>query len=1122
MRRVDLLFVLWMSLFLARAQTTQGMITGRVYDLKTGHAIEGVKITCRNLETGQSTEASSVTGGYYTVLRLAPGVYSILVKGPGDADEAARSVPAEYQRREAYELELFVAGRMEIDVPLRQSADTYSQSVYAGSYLPNSDAIVRTYAADLAAPVTQPLTVLSGSSGTLVSTLSYVVDPQQVSDLPLSGRDIYTMLVMLPGITADNATARGLGFSANGQRSSSTNFLLDGVENNDSLLTGPLTAIAPEATEEYRVSTNNFSAEYGGTGGLVANVVTRAGNNSLHGVAYGDLNDTSLDANSYQHIAGLNLSTGDRGSDPLPRQPQTDIRTGFWVGGRIIRDQLFWSSAVELFRSRGSADPVPFQVPVLSCFTALGAHPTSLALLTQFQPPVPSGMAAPDCNRSLSVTYNARIPLQFNSALGLGRVDYISPSHHYHLLGRLAVSRYDQPDFIYSIYPGFSSALDIDSTGGTLAHLWTPSPTIDNEFRIGFRNARQGWDRANSAVPELAVLMATDSGHAFNLPGSPVPYGFRYTVNNGDLSDVFTVALGRHVLSAGGGLVVSRSSNLLTYLAGGLYYFQDLQSFARDQPLELAITVARQGPQARPAPGVTPNYSESFANNQFYGFIQDNIRITRTTGLDLGLRYESFGAPRETGGQDGYFQPGRGSNITERLASGTMMYPSGQYSLYKPDRNNWAPRIGIFHNLFGTGSTVLRAAYGIFYDRPFELLTLGVRNNNMDQITLLPAPSYPQVGRAPSPGGHAIDAGVPELFWIDSNLRTPYVQSWFVGLQHQVGRDWYFEAQVQGALGRKLISTDVVNRRGATTFSPTAGRLNPGIAEDISFRSNAGSSSYTAFTALTHYRSRRGQTQVAYTWGHSIDNQSDPVQGTFDDLQFTRSSNTNGGDNRAGFTRQFQSEADRASSDFDQRHNLVVYSIWHLGVSSGSRLERLALADWEVAGLAGFRSGFPFNVRAGLGLPSCPGSPDSSTVILRNRPSLVPGHSPLLAQRVPVPGGFQLLDPTAFCDPGPEAVGNLGRNALTGPGFWNVDLSIAKSFRTHFLGETGAIQFRADFFNAFNHANLGNPHNVVQVCDKCPFGQALLGRQGVQPSFPSATPLDQLARQVQLQLKILF
>ena len=173
--------------------------------------------------------------------------------------------------------------------------------------------------------------------------------------------------------------------------------------------------------------------------------------------------------------------------------------------------------------------------------------------------------------------------------------------------------------------------------------------------------------------------------------------------------------------------------------------------------------------------------------------------------------------------------------------------------------------------------------------------------------------------------------------------------------------------------------------------------------------------------------------------------------------------------------------------------------------------------------MAALRSGFPVNVvwSPGPGLPSCDGTPALSTLV-RPHPSLLPGRDPFLATRQSVPGGYKLLDETAFCAPGLNLLGTLGRNALTGPGFWNLDLSVAKSFRAGWLGESGEIIFRADFFNALNHANLGSPDGLLDTGNNSIFGRALLGRQGTQPSFPSATPLDQLPRQVQLQLKVVF
>ncbi len=136
--------------------------------------------------------------------------------------------------------------------------------------------------------------------------MSAVIDSKEIEQLPLDGRDVYTMLVALPGVTADAGTSRGLGVSVNGQRPSSSNYLLDGLENNNYLVTGPLTAEAPEAVQEYRISTNNYSAEYGRTSGFVANAVSRGGSNQFHGIGYEYLKNAVLNANGFQeNLAGV-------------------------------------------------------------------------------------------------------------------------------------------------------------------------------------------------------------------------------------------------------------------------------------------------------------------------------------------------------------------------------------------------------------------------------------------------------------------------------------------------------------------------------------------------------------------------------------------------------------------------------------------------------------------------------------------------------------------------------------------------------------------------------------------------------------------------------------------------
>src|SRR5262249_46456450 len=152
------------------------------------------------------------------------------------------------------------------------------------------------------------------------------------------------------------AIGRGLGFSVNGQRPSASNYLLDGVENNDYLVTGPLSVATPDALQEYRVSTRNFSAEYGRTAGFVTNAVTRSGTGEWDGLGYFNLMNNALNANSFLRNSGFRENTGVFGP-PLPRRPLKEDETGFQVAGPIVREVLFHSSSFDYTRNRSSAPP---------------------------------------------------------------------------------------------------------------------------------------------------------------------------------------------------------------------------------------------------------------------------------------------------------------------------------------------------------------------------------------------------------------------------------------------------------------------------------------------------------------------------------------------------------------------------------------------------------------------------------------------------------------------------------------------------------------------------------------------------------------------------------------------
>jgi hypothetical protein len=423
--------------------------------------------------------------------------------------------------------------------------------------------------------------------------------------------------------------------------------------------------------------------------------------------------------------------------------------------------------------------------------------------------------------------------------------------------------------------------------------------------------------------------------------------------------------------------------------------------------------------------------------------------------------------------------------------------------------------VGASYDLFGTGHTLLRGGYGIFFDRPFDNLWENLRNNSFI-LPLLTLPS--QINYlAPIPKvltgfqGQDLSGNFPDLTLVDPGLKNGYAHSYFAGVQHRVGDNLTFEVNGLGTYGRRMITTDIVNR----DFTLPTGRINPNLP-DIAYRAAQGFSNYNALTAVARYRSSRGMVQGSYTWSHMIDNQSDALTGDFFNLNFTSIQSTADSNGRATFSRQFDPQADRGNSDFDQRHNLVIFSYWNLPAPFARSKAAVLFRNWMVSELAAFRSGFPFTVtgtsraRNGLGQ------------ILNNRPDILDPHQTVLSNPIPGAGGEQLLNPAGFAEAAVSTLGNEGRNAFRGPGFYNLDVSIARSAGLRWLGEGASLTFRADAFNLLNHSNLGNPDPLFTDPANPSFGFATFGRQGRQSGFPAVSPLNETARQIQLSVKLSF
>ncbi len=360
--------------------------------------------------------------------------------------------------------------------------------------------------------------------------------------------------------------------------------------------------------------------------------------------------------------------------------------------------------------------------------------------------------------------------------------------------------------------------------------------------------------------------------------------------------------------------------------------------------------------------------------------------------------------------------------------------------------------------------------------------------------------------------GQSFASNFPDLTMIDPNLKNALVKSYFAGIEQRFTNRLTLDVNGLGSYGSRLITTDVVNRFFTTTTN-SSGQYNPNLPE-IAYRSGQGFSNYNALTSVLSYRAAGGVLQATYTWSHAIDNQSDPLLGDFFNLAFANiQSAAASPTSRAAFSEQFNPNPDRGNADFDQRQNLVLMGYWNLQGISRRGMAGALTRGWSAAALAAFRSGLPYTI-----FGSSTAAPGGGTV-LNNRANIINGAQPFLAQPLAAPGGELALNAADFANAAASTLGNTGRNAFTGPGFYSVDLSLARSFPMPWLGERARLTFRADFFNVLNHANLNNPDGQLNDPD---FGVELYGRTGTPSGFPAVAPLNETPRQIQLSGRITF
>ncbi|HEY6215969.1 MAG TPA: carboxypeptidase regulatory-like domain-containing protein [Pyrinomonadaceae bacterium] len=1010
------------------AQTFRGTILGTVTD-PNGALVAGAKVTAKNTSTSLERSTISDDAGNYTIAELPIGPYEVRVEQSGFVPSVVSNVSVEVASERRVDVKLNVAG-----------AET-----------------VVTIATNVQVETT-------------TNTLGGTITTKSAEDLPINGRDFTKFLVTVPGATGDPSGATdspgsfGL-FSANGNRGRANNYLLDGTDMNDGyrnlpaineagVFGTPATILPIEAISEAAIL-SNFEAEYGRNSGAIVNIVTKSGTNDFHGSLFEFFRNNKLDARNF--------------FNPEP-DPQTAFRNnqfGGALGGPIQRNRTFFYFAYEGQRERVGLNSTA-RVPDPREIAALGGptNPVIARLLARNPWPAP--------NRPLPLFDNTGAPNLFVTTPASNDVDSLIAKidHSFNkdnqLTGRYFYGTSDQsfPLAILAgnILPGYNTTTPTKVHLVSISYLKILSPTKVNELRFGYNRFKEGFFPEDNDFDPRSIGLNTGitSDRDFGLPqirihddlgianiGATLSVPRARVDSNYQVIDNFSWKLARHDLKFG---YEFRRTTVDQFFDAGYRGRLDFGSLADFLSGTLSGGRAASG-----------NSNRFTFQNSHAGYVQDTFRWGPQLTLNLGMRWDFFGVIGEKNNLLSNFNP----------AVGLVQVGSpGLPRLYDRDWNNFSPRLGLAWNVHGKGKTVVRAGWGLFYDAFSQDFFAGQLPFN----TFNPGPAFNPVGPSPILFSFStvpvIQNNVPiftdfldsDVFAVDPNLRTPYIQNYNLNIQRELFKNGVLEVGYVGSTGKKLFRYRDINQpvnpsvSSARPFDNGPFAPSGGTFFYVNQLETTAFSNYNALQTSFSVRDRRGfSTQVNYTWSHSIDNASDGQDYVANATQPDNS---------------FCTRCEKANSNFDSRHRFVLTASYAIPNFSES-YPRLG-KGWQLNTVVTISSGNPFHLTLF--------DDYNNTGEFFPRPDLI--GDPYAGTRAPDRfinlAAFAVpctLDPAgdgsaASCIPGTWHFGSLGRNALRGPGYHNVDFSI---FKNTDITEKLRLQLRAEIFNIFNHPNFSNP-----------------------------------------------
>lgn len=1078
MRRLMVVLMLILSVpAAALAQTETGRINGAVTD-PSGAVLPGATITVKAVGTGAVRTLVTDPAGQFVVANLPPGAYELIVEMSGFTPARGKAL-------------LTVGGASTIDFKLQVAGTTEKVTVVAESRAIN----------------------------TTNSEIATSVSEAQIRELPTITRNVYDLVGVAGNVTADNASNRGTGYAINGQRSASTNILLDGGANNDEFTASVGQAVPLDSVQEFSVITSNFSAQYGRASGGVVNVATKSGTNAFRGTAYDFYRDDKLATNSFDNKArGIEKGKFDR------------HQVGFSIGGPIRRDKLHFFSNVEYIRVR-STDTLIGWIPTPELIGA--SAPATRAFFSQYgagttiNGPIltrgevtallggtastgafnalPAGMPAfGQVQKSLPIDAGGGSPQ--DDYQWVSRVDYsISGNTQFYVRYALQDQEFEPGTNANSVYDGYDtgSIQKNHNILGSLVHVFGSNFTSQTKFVYNRLNG----DQPLNGDPQPTLYMNPTTpvrlqgqriafpGYLPWSPGSAIPFGGPQKLTQ--FYQDQTWVTGKHDVRFGGAFVRIADDRTFGAYANAVESLNTTTAAMPSLDNLVLGQIRRFNTAINPTgyPGGTyttpvqlPSFTSFNKYNEFALYANDNWSIKNRLTLNLGLRYEYFGPQEKSEPKfDSNFYYGNPSvsvstsspaEIVEAIRAGKVL-PSNEGPdglLYKADRNNFAPRVGFAWDVSGDGKTSLRGGYGIGYERNFGNVTYNVLFNppqylvaSIDAPTDVPTlPIYTDPA-GPFGGVAGVTKAIPggSLRHVDQNIETAYAHFYGVSAQREMASGVIASVDYSGSTGRKLYDLADPNKRGASlvyTGVGTAGsRPNPLYAA-FNTRGNRGQSQYHGITfGLESRRLAQSGFQVSakYTLSHAKDN----LSSTFSD---------SGNNFNLGYLDAFDPMLDYGDAEFDVRHRLAVSAIWQLPFfNNAGGLTRALLGGWQMTGIVTARTGYPFSLfdcDQGLGLCMRALDPDGIDKNATSGKSTGNPNEFLLLDLTPLQKyiGTYVNPVTGNSDFGPYPASMTKRDAFRGPGFYNVDFSLSKRFR---FG-TRAAQFRAEAYNLFNHANM--------------------------------------------------